>query len=157
MHTHTYKIIDRHLEYFKNPINQDIIEEWAEALCSGEYSQAKEFLYNKQFKGFCCLGVLEHAVNNIPKDILQGAPVPSYIDEEFIQLYSENESETEEEIELEILPEELCIKGENGDYFSLASLNDRRLLTFEQIAWLLINHEVTVPVVTEPVEEKKGV
>lgn len=39
-------------------LSKALKERWIEALESGEYRKAREFLYNPNSKGYCCLGVL---------------------------------------------------------------------------------------------------
>lgn len=132
----TIVICDKHKHVLEDKRNAAILEQWAEDLVSGDYKQCKGKL--KKPSGFCCLGVLEHVQGS---EIIKSQAMPGgMLDPIF--LVSGNKK---------ILPENLMfnVKGSwLSDVVGLSSLNDKYNLTFDQIAYLLINHEIEVPYVS---------
>lgn len=98
----------------------EIIKLWTDALRSGKYKQGRVKLYNTKDDTYCCLGVL-------------------------CRVYEENVGKVLPEIErkallnneLEVVKDWVNLIYSDGDYGlgnSLASLNDTKCFTFNQIA-----------------------
>lgn len=94
-------------------------EEWIAALRSGEFKQARNYLYDASREGYCCLGVLA-SLAGVPKAVLQFAAT-DYL------------SETKELYEALNLTEEIAGKV---IYHIASEMNDEGE-TFDEIAnWL---------------------
>jgi hypothetical protein len=117
----------------KYTLPKDFAEEWLTALRSGKYKQAKTVLYNKNTKGYCCLGVacaIKYSLNYLKAEESRYAGVIE-------------KSEYNLRFDLKKIPEQL--KGgdqiKNDLVITLTDMNDSGK-TFDEIAdWIEKNIE----------------
>lgn len=116
--------------------DQPKVDEWIAGLRSGEFKQGRGALYRECNKTMCCMGVLEHVVNNVELIHLKYLGVPSEI---------QKKKEYHIPVKLrhgyaERLKAVWTITGmaeTRAEPVTPDAWNDRLLMTFEQIADLL--------------------
>jgi len=132
------QICDDHRHVLEDKRNAATLEQWAEDLASGDYEQCRGMLKGR--RGFCCLGVLEYTQGS---EVINTQLMPGGMLDPIFLVSGTSE----------ILPENLIFYIKSNDVLAedrvgLADLNDKYKLTFDQIAYLLINHEIEIPYVS---------
>lgn len=118
--------------------------QWAEQLESGLYEQGTGALYNESSNSFCCLGVLEHTLNDRELEVMNGTGTPMGIPgtptTQVANVWRFSSGIRPEDL----IPAQVTAPGLKEPHrVAFVTLNDSAKLSFKDIAQLLRGNSLT--------------